>query len=237
MPGDHRDLRIGKARHAPIGQRQPRHQVDPAVRAPLRDIIGRPVEPLRQIGQLHGRARRPIGSRDHRQRRARRQVGGGLRVKHPFGQAAAPQCLITLRRAHDHAARRPCGDDRILLRHLARGAIGAAQRHAALEIGVDQSCGRQQPVVAIFLPHPLRQAGQHGRFRHQPFGHALEPDHAFALRQVDGAGFRDERIAARPLRVDRAAHAARLAINGQRHRIGPWRHQRLRPRHRWHHRR
>src|SRR3546814_20243854 len=44
----------------------------------------------------------------------------------------------------DHPAGRPGLDDRLLLAYLAGRAVGAAERHAALQIGVDQPGGRER---------------------------------------------------------------------------------------------
>ena len=222
LSGNDVELGVGKAGDAAIGDRQPRHQVQPAA-IPLHvgDIGSGPVEPFGQIGELQRRAGRPVAGRNHRQRRTRRQILGCLWVEHPFGQAAAPQRFIALLCPDNHAAGRPGAQYRLLLGHLAGCAVGAAQRDAALEIGVDQPCGRQQPRIAILLPHTARHAGQDGGFGHQPFGHPFEPDHRFALRQIDRAGFGDQCIAARPVTIDRASCAVRRAIDGDRHGIDP----------------
>src|SRR3546814_1648789 len=58
----------------------------------------------------------------------------------------------------DHPAGRPGLDDRLLLAYLAGRAVGAAERHAALQIGVDQPGGREQPRVAILFEHPVGQS-------------------------------------------------------------------------------
>ena len=221
LTSDDVQLRVGKAGDAAIGDRQPGHQVESfAILLHVGDIVGGPVEPFGQIGEFEPRAGGPVAARDHRQGRARRQVGGRARIEHAFGQAAAPQRLITLRRLNDDAAHRPGRDDRLLLRHLAGLAIGAAQGDAALEIGVDQSGGREEAGVAILFANAARHAGQDRGFGHQPFGDALEPDRRFALRQVHVANLGDERIAARPVAVDRPLCPARCAIDGDGYRIG-----------------
>ncbi len=216
-PRDDVELRPRKARHPAIGDGDPAGDAQRlAALRPVDDIVRRPVEAFGQIDELQGDRARPRALDQDRQRRFRRQIPGHAAVEHPLGQPRAAQGLISRGGLQYHAAVRPRLDDRLLLAHLARLAVGAAQGDAALQKGVDQPRWRQQPRVAILLAHPVGHPRHHRRLGQQPFGNPLETQHRRARGQRHDARLGDQRETLRPVRVDRPRPAIGRAIDGDR---------------------
>ena len=142
----------------------------------LGNIIGRPVKPLREIGELDCRGNRAIARGEHRQGRARRQIGGNLIIEHPLGEPRTAQGLKALARLDDHAAIGARLNDRVGFGDAPGLAVGPAEMNPALEIGIDEPGGRDQPRVAVFLAHALRQPRNNRAFGEQSFGNAFKTD-------------------------------------------------------------
>ncbi|KGB53853.1 hypothetical protein FG95_03036 [Sphingopyxis sp. LC363] len=185
-PRDRRQPGVGEALAIAVGDGQPGEEVERlSVLTHAGDIIARPVEAGRQIGERHRGALRRRAARRHRQRRLRGQPRGHAVVENRFGNAGAAQGFVTRRCLQHDRPRRTRADDRLLLGNLARRATGAADMDAVAERAVKQAGGRQQRRVAIFLHHPAGQAGDDRRYRDHAFGDAFESHRRLARGKID----------------------------------------------------
>ena len=216
-PGDHVELRPRETRHAAVRDSDPAGQPERfSVGAAVGDIVCGPVEAFGQIEELHSHRARNLALDKHRQRRLGRKILGYARIEHPFRKARAGKRLDPGRGLDDDAAVRSRLDHRLLLDEFSGRKAGAPQRDAALEIGVDEPRGRQQPRVAILFDDPVRQAADHRGFGEQPFRDAFESQHRGSRGQSNGARFGDEGKAPRPIGIDRSGPPRRRTIDGDR---------------------
>ncbi|RJX66759.1 hypothetical protein D6858_10275 [Tsuneonella suprasediminis] len=108
-------------------------------------------------------------------------------------------------------------DHRILRYFLARGGIGAGDRHPVAQRTIHQRGGAKQVCVAVFLYRPAGQAGDDGADSNHPFGHAIEAHRRFARWKSNGARLAHHRKAPRPVAVHRLIRPAlRIAIDSHR---------------------
>ena len=220
-PRHHLRPRAREPDRAAVRERHPAGQIErAAVGAHGGDIIRRPVEAAREIGERHlGGDRRGRAGKD-RKRGGGAQPGRRAGEDEPLGSAPASGRLDSVGGLQHHAAVRRRQHARGHVLGAAGAAVGPHERNRRSERRLDQPGGGEQVRVAVLLDDPAGQPRDDRGAGQDPVGDTLEPQSRLPRRKRDAARLGDECESTELVEVEAARAPGGIAVNRDGERVG-----------------